>query len=79
MGIQYMGGQPPVHHKPVVRCHERIEPQRRDPADLLDRFLCFGQGIVRQPPLEIAQDRNPWYGGERRRYRESRISSDRRC
>lgn len=25
MGIQYMGGEPPVHHEPVVRRHERVE------------------------------------------------------
>jgi hypothetical protein len=46
-----------VHRQPVIRRHQLVKPQRRDPENLADRCLHLRCRIVRQPPLEIAQDR----------------------
>ena len=48
-----------MHRQPIRRHDKLIEPQRRDPENLRDRKPHFGDHVVRQTALEIAQDRIP--------------------
>jgi hypothetical protein len=48
-----------VNREMIARNDKLIETQRRNPANLFDRGFCFGPDVVRQPALEILEDRIP--------------------
>ncbi len=57
VGIEHMGRQPAIDGQALAARDLLIEAKRRDPADLLERAFDFLRGIVRQPALEVAQNR----------------------
>ena len=58
-GVEHVGREPAGGDRHAGPVDQRDETQPRDQADLVQRRVAFGVGVVGEPPLELAQDRIP--------------------